>query len=303
VEARRDLLVGMFVLTTLGIIIGTLIVTSGLGDVRYDLYVRTESAQDLTRDTRVFLQGLEIGRVQQLNPVRGGPAGALSFVGRLSINEKFPDGTPVSLPVGSKALITQASSNPISPTVVQIVTPRTARPAVIYLQPGDTIESERRTSTMDQMGDVAQQLSVQVEAALKETRRLLTGTNRAVARTDSLLAATAPLIQDVLTDLAGTLGRTDRMLASLEPRLPALSDSITATLTETRRLLTRLDGVAANAGILATENRASIRETLEHLRRSSILMDHFIEQVSRRPMRMLTGVKPQAEADGVGVAP
>ena len=104
-DSRRDVLVGLFVLTTLGVIAGALIVTSGFGDVRYDLYVRTESAQDLTRDTRVLLQGLEIGRVQQLNPVRSGTAGTLSFVGRLAINERFPDGTQVVLPVGSTALI------------------------------------------------------------------------------------------------------------------------------------------------------------------------------------------------------
>src|SRR6059036_3753262 len=97
-NSRRDFLVGLFVLTTLGIIVGTLIVTSGLGSVRYDIYMRTESAQDLTRDTRVFLQGLEIGRVQQLNPVRSGNAGGLGFIGRLSINEKFPDGTALKLP-------------------------------------------------------------------------------------------------------------------------------------------------------------------------------------------------------------
>src|SRR2546425_433641 len=130
-NSRRDFLVGLFVLTALGIIIGTLIVTSGLGYVRYDIYMRTESAQDLTRDTR--------------------------------------------------------------------------RPS--YLQPGDTIDSDRRTSTMDKLGDVAEQLSVQVEAALKETRRLLAGTNRAVERTDSMIATATPMVERALRDMAGSLER------------------------------------------------------------------------------------------------
>jgi ABC-type transporter Mla subunit MlaD len=300
VDTRRDLLVGLFVLTALGIIVGTLIVTSGLGNVRYTIYMRTESAQDLTRDTRVLLQGLEIGRVAQLNPVRTGIGGVLNFVGKLSINEKFPDGTPVALPAGSRAVIAQTSSNPISAPVVQIMPPREIRKTGAYLQPGDTIESERSASTMDQLGNVAEHLSVEVEAALKETRRLLVGTNRAVERTDSMLATATPLIRNVLTDLAGTLERTDRMLATLEPRLPALSDSITATLSETRVLLGHLNEVASNANTLATENRTTIRETLDHLHRSSVLMDHFIDQVSRRPVRMLTGVKtPKNDGDGV----
>jgi ABC-type transporter Mla subunit MlaD len=304
VEARRDLLVGLFVLTALGVVVGTLIVTSGLGDVRYTIYMRTESAQDLTRDTRVLLQGLEIGRVQQLNPVRSGTGtgGALSFVGKLSINEKFPDGTPLSLPAGSRAVIAQTSSNPISAPVIQIVAPREARRPGLFLQPGDTIESERRNSTMDQLGEVAQHLSGEVEAALNETRRLLVGTNRTVERTDSMLSTTTPLIRTVLSNLAATLERSDHVLASLEPKLPALSDSISATLSQTRTLLEHLNEVASNANTLATENRTTIRQTLDHLHRSSLLMDHFIDQVSRRPVRMLTGVKNlkiEAAADGV----
>jgi len=300
VESRRDFWVGLFVLLALGIVTGTLIVTSGLGDVRYHLFVRTESAQDLTRDTRVFLQGLEIGRVQQLNPVRSGPAGTLSFVGELAINQKFPDGSLLKLPKGSKAVIAQTS--PIAAPVVQIqIPPPTGKDPrhVVYLQPGDTIESERHTNTMDDLSGIASKLSSEVEGLLGETRRLLGQTNRVVARSDSLVATNGPVVQRVLNDLAGTLERTDRTLAVLEPRVPSLSDSITAALSETRQLLRRLDEVASNANTMALENRGNIKETLDHLHRSSVLMDHFIDQVSRRPMRMLTGVKvPRADSDG-----
>ncbi|MBI4421603.1 MAG: hypothetical protein HY560_12330 [Gemmatimonadetes bacterium] len=295
-ESRRDFWVGLFVLATLGIVTGAVIVTSGLGHVRYDLFMRTESAQDLTPDTRVFLQGLEIGRIRQLYPLRDPQSGTLTFVARLSINERFPDGTQVSLPAGSHALIAQTS--PIAAPVVQILTPRDLRQAV-YLEPGDTIGSERQTSAMDRLGDVAQQLSTEVEEALKETRALLAGTNRTVVRTDSLVATTTPLVQRVLTDLAGSLERADRMLATLEPRVGPAADSLTATLAETRQLLKRLQDVATTTNTLATENREAIRETIDHLRRSSIFMDNFIQQVSRRPMRMLTGVKaPQMDSGG-----
>ena len=190
--------------------------------------------------------------------------------------------------------------SPIAAAVVQIVTPRDLRQAV-YLQPGDTIDSERRTSTMEDLSGIAAKLSGEVEGVLTETRRLLRGTSRVVVRSDSMIASTAPLVQRVLTDLAGSLERTDRLLADLEPRIPALSDSITIALSETRQLLKQLDQVATSANTMATENRTSIRETLEHLHRSSIMMDHFIDQVSRRPVRMLTGVKtPVADSDGVG---
>lgn len=300
-ETRRDFWVGLFVLTALGVITGTLLVTSGLGDVRYDLYMRAASAQDLTRDTRVFLQGLEIGRVRQLNPVQDSVSGALAFIARLSINQKFPDGAPVLLPVGTTALIAQTS--PIAAPVVQIQTPTSGRRS-IYLQPGDTMPSTRTVSAMDRLGDVADRLSGEVENALSQTRRLLSGTNRAVARTDSLLVSTTPLMERSLRQLASSLERADRMLTSLEPRMGPVTDSLTATLADTRRVLQRLDELASTATGMAKENREALRQTIDHLHRSSITMDHFVEQVSRRPMRMLTGVKtPRADSANGGPRP
>ena len=287
-ETRRDFWVGLFVLVVIGLIVGTLVVTSGLGTRRYDLYMRTESAEDLTTDTRVFLQGLEIGRVRQLNPILDSTSNTLRFVARLSIDQEFPDGAPVRLPLGTAALIAQTS--PISAPVVQIQTPTSSRTAA-YLQNGDTIKSTRNVNAMDRLGDVADRLSSEVEDALGETRRLLSGTNRAVARTDSLLVTSAPLMERSLRQLAASLERTDRMLGDLEPRVGPVTDSLTATLADTRRVLQRLDQLAATANGMASENRESLRLTIDHLLRSSVVMDHFVEQVSRRPMRMLTGVK------------
>ena len=295
-KTRRDFWVGLFVVAVLGIISVTLLVTSGLGEVRYDLYMRTESAQDLTSDTRVFLQGLEIGRVRQVNPLADSTRGTLAFVARLSINQKFPDGALVRLPTGTTGLVAQTS--PISPVVVQIVTPRASARGG-YLAAGDTISSTRTVNAMDRLGDVADRLSNEVESALGETRRLLTGTNRAVARTDSLLVASRPQIDRSLQQLAASLERADRTLASLEPKVGPVTDSLTATLADTRRVLQRLDELASTATGMATENRDALRQTIDHLLRSSVVMDHFVEQVSRRPMRMLTGVKaPRADSGG-----
>ncbi len=59
----RDFLVGLLVLAAVGVVLATIVRTGRLqsGD-RFPLYMRTEVAQNLTRDTRVFLQGLEVGR-------------------------------------------------------------------------------------------------------------------------------------------------------------------------------------------------------------------------------------------------
>lgn len=286
---QTDFLVGLFILVSVGITVGALIVTSGLGEVRYDLYMRAETAQDLTQDTRIFLQGLEIGRVRQINPVVDSATGALRFVARLTIKQRYPDGAQVRLPILTRAVIAQTS--PIAPPVIQMTMPAERRVG-LYLQAGDTLDSERRSTALDKMGDVATQLSTEVGATLQETRRLILHTDSAVTRTNTLLATTTPQVQQVLSDLAGTLARTDRMLATLEPRIVPFHDSLAAAVTETRGVVRRLDELTRTAHTMATENQGAVRETIQRLLHSASLMERFADQVSRRPMRLLTGVRP-----------
>jgi hypothetical protein len=50
--------------------------------------------------------------------------------------------------------------------------------------------------------------------------------------------------------------------------------------------------LAADAKTLVAENDITIRDTLKRLQRSAVLLEHFATQVSRRPTRLLTGVRP-----------
>jgi hypothetical protein len=50
--------------------------------------------------------------------------------------------------------------------------------------------------------------------------------------------------------------------------------------------------LAADATTLVADNDVTIRDTLKRLRRSAVLLEHFATEVSRRPTRLLTGVRP-----------
>ena len=60
--ARQDFTVGLVIVGAIAVVVGALLATSGWGERRYDLYLRTASAEGLTTDSRVYLQGLEVGR-------------------------------------------------------------------------------------------------------------------------------------------------------------------------------------------------------------------------------------------------
>lgn len=290
---RTDFLVGLFILVTVGIVVGALIVTSGLGEVRYDLFIRTGSAQNLTQDTRVVLRGLSVGRVRQVSPVIDTIAGTIEFVARLSVQDQFPNGAKLTLPRGTRAVISQPT--PIAPPVVQLVVPEVSPGA--FLAAGDTLPAERLPNVLDAVSEITNELRGELSGTLTETRALMDRTNATLRQAQGVMAANAPLITRVLNQLSGNLERTDRVLAEIEPRVAPLQDSITATLSDTRLLLARMDTLVTTAHTMADENRDAIQEITGLLLRSAQILEHFSDQVSRRPTRLLTGVRPPPPPD------
>ena len=60
----------------------------------------------------------------------------------------------------------------------------------------------------------------------------------------------------------------------------------------------RLDTLTSTTSQMATENRADIRATVAQMKMVGFQLEYFMDQMSRRPMRMLTGMKPM-DADSV----
>jgi ABC-type transporter Mla subunit MlaD len=282
---RRDLFVGLFILVSIGIALGVLIVTSNLLEARTDLYMRAATAEGLTEDTRVALQGLQIGRVVEVNPKVDSTG--LVFIARLAIRDAYPDGTQLSLAVGTRAVIEQLT--PITAPVIRLESPSTAEG---FLAPGDTIESERRRSAIDVLGEVATGLRDELLETLQESRRFMNRSGRAVTTTQEMIETTTPLIQHALEQLNTGLEHADQLMGEITPRIGPLHDSLTATLAMSRSILNRIDTLAISTGDLLDENQDVIRDAVEHLRRSSLILEHFADQVSRRPTRLLTGVQP-----------
>ena len=290
---RTDFLVGLFILIAIGVLVGMAIVTSGLGELRATFYLRTASAEALTPDTRVVLRGLDVGRLGDINPIVDSTTGALTFLGRLSVRERFPNGTELRLPRGTRAEIVQPT--PIAPAVVELVLPD-ALDSRDYLEPGDTIEAARPQGVLDALTEMAGEMRGEIQGALRETRGLLVRTTAAVEDTRGLMATNGPLVTDVLTRLSANLERSDRLLADVQPRVGPLNDSIVATLGETRKALQRADSVLRLAADIAIENRAYAKEIAERLLRTAVVLEHFSDQISRRPARLLTGVTPPPDS-------
>jgi len=290
-ETRQDFYVGLLLVVTIALVIGALIATSGWGERRYDLYVRVTSADGISRGTAVVIEGLDVGQVTSILPRVDSTTRRISFVAKLSVKERFEDGSRLQLPFGTRAELVQASQ--ISAAVaIRLILPDTLHPHHTYLHAGDTLDSRRRGGALDAVAEVADQLSQRVQEMVRTATQTL-------VRVQSTLRDVTPDIERTLSGVAATMGRLDSVVNRFARR--GLADSVSVAVANTNRLLLRLDSLAREAHSLTAENRSDLRATVTNLTEASRQLNNFVDQMSRRPFRALTGVKalPPVSRDSI----
>jgi ABC-type transporter Mla subunit MlaD len=295
---RTDLYVGAFVLATVAVVVAALVATSGWGVRHFDLYILTDNARDLAVDTKIYLQGLEVGRVADIAPRPSAQAGRLEFVVRASMIERFRDGTPLRLLRGTDAEVETALLG--GATLLLAVHDSLAHPGVgpDTLVPGDTIRMHRRTPAMEAFGALAEDLKGTIQEALEATTATL---NAARRLSDSLAVATGtargfvaglrPGTERSLKELAANLERVRRLIDTNDVRAGILVAQLDSTLVQTRRLMASADSATRFLTAFGAESRPEIRQILVNLRQLSEQVQYVMEQLGRRPMRVITGVR------------
>lgn len=288
-----DFLVGLLVIATVMVIVVAFFFTQGWNKHQFDLFMRSESAQDLNVDTKVQFQGLTIGEVQAVAPQVDSATGHLRFIVQLKLAEKYQDGTPLHLPLGTTAEILPGSLVGGG----ALISLRLPERSVGWMTPGDTINSSRKASGLDAIAETADSLRRQVALVLTDTRALIGNLSRTVVLAQSELEKTGPDVRATMNQMSGvlaqlrpTLARADTLMGTVNGTVGGLQDSISQTLSQARSLLQHLDSLAITASAMAGENREVVRTTAQNLYVISAKLDHFLDQVSRRPLRMITGV-------------
>jgi ABC-type transporter Mla subunit MlaD len=292
-ERTSDALIGVFVTGALVVVLTALYFTQGWNRRTWALFVTTTTAEGLNNDTKVFLQGLEIGRVASISPQAAG--GPVTFVMELELNQRYANDSLVRIPRGTTARI--ADLNVIAGKAILLEAPlaRTGE----FLAEGDTLSGIPRPSPLNAIAEVADSLARQVSLVLADTRHLLatidgtvrdvrTQVNSAGPRVQSSLAA----VDAGLKHLEPTMRHAASLAAAADSSFVPLQDSLTRTLAAARQLLLRLDTLTSTTQQVVTENRADIRSTVSQMKVVGLQLEYFMDQLSRRPMRMLTGIKP-----------
>ncbi len=292
-----DALIGLLVIGAVIFTLVAFVVTRGWTERRITMYMLSPNVQDLKEDTPVYLQGLAIGEVASISPQAdtGRIVGAPQFLVALRLRERYANGVPIRLPLGTRGEI--SSTGLIGAASIALQVPKNDISA--QLAPGDTIRGELTQGWTDVLKEVADTLRTQVSDILKDTRRLLATLDRTATSAQSEVALTAPELRATLASARQMLDRLEPMieqtrttLAATDTTVAVLQDSLTLLLSDTRRLVNRADTLTSTVTQTANAVTPDVRQTLKNVYILSAKLEYFIDQVSRRPHRLLTGVRP-----------
>ncbi len=294
-----DALIGLLVLGAVAVALTAIVLTRGWTERRVTIYMRSPSVQDLKQDTPVFLQGLNIGEVSAISPMGDSLAmGPPEFLVALRLRERFANGVPIRLRLGTAGEI--VSTGLIGSASIALVVPKNDIQAVLV--EGDTIRGALTQGWTDVLKEVADTLRTQVSGILRDTRQLLSTLDRTATTAQSEMTATAPALratlasaQQTLDQMQPTIAQAQRMLSSTDARLGTLQDSLLGTLTEARRLMQDVDSLTTHMTALSTDVSPDIKRTLNNMYVMSRKLDHFIDEITRRPHKLVTGVRPLAQ--------
>jgi ABC-type transporter Mla subunit MlaD len=290
-----DALIGLLVLGTVVITLAAIVVTRGWTERRVTIYMLSPTVQDLKPDTPVYLQGLAIGEVASISPqvIDTSLMGPPQFLVALRLRERYANGVPIRLPVGTRGQI--SSSGLIGAASISLAVPKEIYGAA--LAPEDTIRGDVTQGWSEGLKEVVDSLKTQVSDILRETRTLLANLDRTATTAQSELTATAPELRATLTSARGVLERLEPMIeqarttvTTTDARMGTLHDSLTTLLADTRRLINDADTLTHTVTGLTSDLAPDLRRTITNMYVVSAKLEHFVDQVSRRPHRLITGV-------------
>lgn len=283
-----DALIGVLVLGAILTTIVAIVVTRGWTERRITLYMLSPTVQDLKQDTPVYLQGLAIGEVASISPqVDSGRMGPPQFVVALRLRERYANGVTIQLPVGTRGQI--SSSGLIGAASVALTVPKDTYGSA--LAPGDTIPGDVTQGWAESLKDVIDSMKTKVSDVLRQTDSLLANLDRTTSSARRELESTAPELRATLGSARQVLDRMEPMIASADSRMGTLHDSLTTLLADTRRLINDADTLTNTVTRVAGDLAPDLKKTVTNMYIVSAKLERFVDQVSRRPHRLLTGVR------------
>lgn len=295
---NTDLRVGLLVVGALVLGLLTFVWVGRLGRQNVaPLYTDVTDVQGIGPESPVFLSGFNIGRVSEVRP-HVGDAGQLLFRVRMDIIWRLEDDAAMPLKEGLRARVVPPALD-IGRGSIVLEVPKAGGTTV--LKPGALIPSVQLGGTTNRMQLVVDSVGRDLRLAIARIDllvRSLEGTVNAATATmqtaNATLASVNREIPGLMTGVRTNLASADSLIRGLQtvtPATVATLDSVQALLGDSRLAIAR-------ATKFLDENEPQLASTIANLDMASAVLSNMLREVSRRPIKAITGVKPPEIGNG-----
>jgi len=253
------------------------------------LYTDVADVNGIGAESQVFLNGFAIGRVSQVRPYASSD-GQLLFRVRMDLVWRLDDGSAMPLHHGLRARVVPPALDIGRGTLVLETNGITGQP----LKPGDVIPSIQVGGTTNRMQLVVDSVGRDLRIVIASVEKLVSSLDVTVASAtqtmksaNSMLANVNQEIPGVMHDVRANLASADSLMKSLHTVTPATL----ATLDSVRGLLGDSRIAIARATQFLDANEPQLTSTIANLDQASAVLNNLLKEVSRRPLKAITGVK------------
>lgn len=281
------LVLGAFALLVAGVIWGN---TTKVQDLA-PLYAEFPTLTGVSTETPVLLNGYKVGRVADITPLTDS-LGRLRF--RVKMLVQWHPGGDAAVPYrqGMRALLIPPAIEVLGTAILKLQPASTPGPA---LAPGTTLPLLAYASPLEGAQVRIDSMALEMSQTLADTRRLLNSLVSTANAATGAANATAGVAHSAAEQMVGLAGDTRLRMAtadslmrdmrSLTPSAKATADSLQALMGDSRRAIAQMSR-------MVNASEPQLQHTLASLDTTSALLQHFMRQVSARPLRVLTGVEP-----------
>lgn len=283
---RGDVGVGLTIAAALVVVVGAWLWLTRPDKDYFALYTEFDVVEGLNEQTPLRLQGFAVGRIRSIRPETA-EQGSTFFRVEMGVDRKFLGQGGLSIPEG---------------TLARVAYPPVVGPPFIILEPppeggseleeGAQIPGLRTEPFLDQIQVLTGQLSFTVTETLLRTVELMDSVQGTLQKLDRTLDMTTSAIPGLLETLETSVASAEELMMKVTaqidttaPMMRASLDSANALLGDSRRLVGDVEEILATS-----QPRAET--ILANLDSLTFMLNHFMRQVSERPTRLLTGVRP-----------
>jgi len=255
------------------------------------LYTDVTDVQGIGAESPIFLNGFNVGRVSDVEPRVDG-TGQLVFRVRMDIVWKLDNDAEMPLKQGLRARVVPPA---LDIGRGSIVLEMHTMPNAVALKPGDVIPSSIQGGTTNRMQLVVDSVGRDLRLVIAQVDKLVQSLGVTVASASAtmkgandMLASVNGQVPEIMNSVKTNLASADSLMKSLSAMTPAT----VATLDSVRGLLGDSRLAIARATEFLDNNEPQLASTIANLDQASAVLNNLLKEVSRRPIKALTGVRP-----------